>query len=157
MAQAPSISTKRVWESVQLYSVKCGKCYKWRLIPTKEKYEEIREAIEQQPFSCETAREWRPEISCDDEADIKQDSNYRWAMDRPSIPQTPYGWQRIIRIRAEGGTKFADVYASCNISFVVVYVLINILLLVYAHADNFSNFSPQVLCYSIKQEITFFG
>ncbi|CAA0813477.1 Methyl-CpG-binding domain-containing protein 2 [Striga hermonthica] len=101
---------KRVWESVQQYTVRCGKCAKWRLIPTKEKYEQIRERIGQESFVCETGREWRPNISCNDEPDIQQDGSLMWAMDKPGVPQTPANWQRIIRVRAEGGTKFADVY-----------------------------------------------
>lgn len=109
MEQDQSMEAKRVWESIKFYAVRCAKCSKWRLIPTKEKYEEIRERIGEQLFHCETAREWRPEISCEDEPDVEQDGNCRWAMDRPRIPRTPPGWQRILRIRAEGGTKFADV------------------------------------------------
>ncbi|KAI3472360.1 hypothetical protein Pfo_030941 [Paulownia fortunei] len=110
MEREQGMPAKKVWESVKSYTVRCAKCSKWRLIPTKEKYEEIRARIGEQLFFCETAREWRPDISCEDEADVKQDDSYRWAMDKPRIPQTPPGWQRILRIRAEGGTKFADVY-----------------------------------------------
>ncbi|KAL0282095.1 UNVERIFIED_CONTAM: Methyl-CpG-binding domain-containing protein 2 [Sesamum angustifolium] len=110
MEQAQAIGAKRVWESVKLYTVKCAKCSKWRLIPTKEKYEEIRERIVERSFLCDTARAWRPNVSCNDESDVKQDDSFLWAMDKPRIPQTPPGWQRILRIRAEGGTKFADVY-----------------------------------------------
>jgi len=32
--------------------VECARCFKWRYIPTKEKYEEIREHILEQPFYC---------------------------------------------------------------------------------------------------------
>ncbi|KAG8367549.1 hypothetical protein BUALT_Bualt16G0083400 [Buddleja alternifolia] len=110
MEREQGVSTKKVWDSVQLYTVRCANCSKWRLIPTKEKYEEIRESIVERPFLCEKAREWRPDISCADESDVKQDDSLHWAMDKPKIPQTPPGWQRIIRIRAEGGTKYADVY-----------------------------------------------
>ncbi|GLT62827.1 hypothetical protein SLA2020_354330 [Shorea laevis] len=90
--------------------VQCAKCFKWRLIPTKEKYEEIREHILEQPFYCETASEWRPDISCDDPADISQDGSRLWAIDKPNIAQPPPGWQRLLRIRGEGSTKFADIY-----------------------------------------------
>lgn len=103
------VEAKKVWESVKFYTVRCATCSKWRLIPSKDKYEEIRAKMGEQLFRCETAREWRPEISCEHESDVEQDDNFRWAMDRPKIPQTPSGWQRILRIRAEGGTKFADV------------------------------------------------
>ncbi|KAL3637064.1 Methyl-CpG binding domain [Castilleja foliolosa] len=108
--QEPKMSAKQVWDSVEHYTVRCTKCSKWRLIPTKEKYEQIREKIEEEPFQCESAREWRQNISCNDQTDVKQDDNLQWAMDKPSIPRTPSGWQRIIRLRAKGGTKFADVY-----------------------------------------------
>lgn len=100
----------RVLPSVGAFTVQCAKCFKWRLIPTKEKYEEIRECILEQPFVCDTAREWQPNISCDDPADIQQDGSRLWAIDKPSIAQPPPGWERELRIRGEGGSKFADVY-----------------------------------------------
>lgn len=100
----------RVLPSVGAFTVQCANCFKWRLIPTKEKYEEIREHILEQPFYCETAREWRPDISCDDPPDISQDGSRLWAIDKPNIAQPPRGWQRLLRIRGEGSTKFADVY-----------------------------------------------
>ncbi|KAH7572500.1 hypothetical protein ACOSP7_015673 [Xanthoceras sorbifolium] len=100
----------RVLPSVGAFTVQCANCFKWRLIPTKEKYEEIREHILENPFICENAREWRPDISCDDPADISQDGSRLWAIDKPNIAQPPPGWQRLLRIRGEGSTKFADVY-----------------------------------------------
>ncbi|XP_043711436.1 methyl-CpG-binding domain-containing protein 2-like isoform X2 [Telopea speciosissima] len=110
----PSDSTphppSRVLPSVGAFTVQCAICFKWRLIPTKEKYEEIRENILQQPFACETAREWRPDISCDDPADLSQDNSRLWAIDKPNIAQPPPGWQRLLRIRGEGSTRFADMY-----------------------------------------------
>lgn len=101
---------ERILPSVGAFTVQCANCFKWRLIPSKEKYEEIREHIMQQPFLCERAREWRPDISCDDPADINQDGSRLWAIDKPSIAQPPPGWERILRIRGQGGTRFADVY-----------------------------------------------
>nr|URX64913.1 methyl-CpG-binding domain protein [Camellia sinensis] len=103
-------TSSRVLPSVGAFTVQCANCFKWRLIPTKEKYEEIREHILEQPFFCETAREWRPEISCEDPPDICQDGSRLWAIDKPNIAQPPPGWQRLLRIRGEGSTKFADVY-----------------------------------------------
>ncbi|CAI9785946.1 unnamed protein product [Fraxinus pennsylvanica] len=102
--------SRRAQDSVTAYTVQCDNCSKWRFIPTKERYEKIREKILEQPFLCETAREWRPEITCDEEPDLVKDGSWRWAIDKPCIPQPPPGWQRILRIRAEGGTRFADVY-----------------------------------------------
>lgn len=100
----------RIFPSIGAFTVQCANCFKWRLIPTKEKYEEIREHIMEKAFYCETGREWRPNISCEDPPDITQDGSRLWAIDRPSIARPPPGWQRLLRIRAEGGTKFADVY-----------------------------------------------
>ncbi|XP_051149009.1 methyl-CpG-binding domain-containing protein 2 [Andrographis paniculata] len=100
----------RVLPSVGAFTVQCANCFKWRLIPTKEKYEEIREHILEHPFYCETGREWRPDISCNDPPDITQDGSRLWAIDKPSIAQPPPGWQRLLRIRSEGSSKFADVY-----------------------------------------------
>ncbi|KAL0344944.1 UNVERIFIED_CONTAM: Methyl-CpG-binding domain-containing protein 2 [Sesamum radiatum] len=65
----------------------------------------------QHPSSNQTpSREWRPDISCDDPPDIVQDGSRLWAIDKPSIARPPPGWQRLLRFRGEGGTKFADVY-----------------------------------------------
>lgn len=108
---AVSNHSAKVLPSIGEFAVQCATCFKWRLIPTKEKYEEIRQNIEEQPFVCETAHEWRPNISCDDPADISQDGSRVWALDKPSIAQPPAGWERLVRIRGEGGTRFADVYA----------------------------------------------
>ncbi|VFR00295.1 unnamed protein product [Cuscuta campestris] len=101
---------QRILPSVGAFTVQCANCFKWRLIPCKEKYEEIREHILENPFFCETAREWRPDISCDDPPDITQDGSRLWAIDKPNIAQPPPGWERLLRIRGEGGSKFADVY-----------------------------------------------
>ncbi|KAK6126622.1 hypothetical protein DH2020_039632 [Rehmannia glutinosa] len=105
-----SNQTPRVLPAIGAFTVQCANCLKWRLIPTKEKYEEIREHITEQPFFCETGQEWRPEISCDDPPDITQDGSRLWAIDKPNIAQAPPGWQRLLRIRGEGSSKFADVY-----------------------------------------------
>ncbi|KAI4380585.1 hypothetical protein MLD38_006760 [Melastoma candidum] len=99
-----------VLPSVGAFTVQCAGCFKWRLIPTKKKYEEIREHILEEPFYCESAHEWRPYISCDDPEDITPDGSRLWAIDKPNIAQPPPGWQRLLRIRGEGGSKFADVY-----------------------------------------------
>ncbi|KAL2321396.1 hypothetical protein Fmac_030365 [Flemingia macrophylla] len=106
----PSHSDSRSLPSVGAFTVQCASCFKWRLIPTKEKYEEIREHILEQPFVCQQAREWRPDVSCDDPEDISQDGSRIWAIDKPNIAQPPAGWQRLLRIRGEGSSKFADIY-----------------------------------------------
>ncbi|KAL3833858.1 hypothetical protein ACJIZ3_008594 [Penstemon smallii] len=111
MAQTSMVPVNRVLDSVQLYSVRCEECSKWRLIPSKEKYEEIREAFNETSFTCAIAREWRPQVSCEDPADIEeQDEMYYWAMDKPNIPMTPLGWQRVLILGTPGAARFADVY-----------------------------------------------
>lgn len=96
--------------TIGAFTVQCGKCFKWRLIPTQEKYEEIRERIQREPFVCERAREWKPDVTCDDPTDLSQDDSRIWAIDKPSIAQAPRGWERLVIIRKEGSTRFADVY-----------------------------------------------
>lgn len=102
--------SQRVLPSVGSFTVQCAVCFKWRIIPTKEKYEEIREHILEQPFTCDLAKEWKGEISCDTPTDIEQDNSRLWAIDKPNIAQPPPGWERELRIRGEGSSKFADVY-----------------------------------------------
>ncbi|XP_013459281.2 methyl-CpG-binding domain-containing protein 2 [Medicago truncatula] len=106
----PPSSAPKVLPVVGAFTVQCNSCYKWRLIPTKKKYEEIREHNLQHPFICVKAREWRPDISCDDPEDVSQDNNMIWAIDKPEIPQAPDGWQRLLRIRGEGSSQFGDIY-----------------------------------------------
>ncbi|XP_010541970.1 PREDICTED: methyl-CpG-binding domain-containing protein 2 [Tarenaya hassleriana] len=105
-----SFSPSKASPSIGAFTVQCASCFKWRLVPSKQKYEEMREHILEKPFFCETAREWRPDISCDVPTDISQDGTRLWAIDKPNIPQSPPGWQRLLHIRGEGSTKFADVY-----------------------------------------------
>ncbi|XP_055824269.1 methyl-CpG-binding domain-containing protein 2-like [Solanum dulcamara] len=89
------------------FAVQCDKCFKWRYIHTKEKYEEIREHILEHPFYCETTLEYK---SCEKPPDLTQDGSKLWAIDNFNIPRPPPRWERLLRLRKEGGTKFADVY-----------------------------------------------
>ncbi|WVZ78647.1 hypothetical protein U9M48_026327 [Paspalum notatum var. saurae] len=98
-----------VLPSIGAYTVQCAYCHKWRIVPTKEKYEELRQSICEELFVCERAREWDRELSCDEPEDISQDGSRVWAIDRPSISQPPSGWDREVRIRG-ASSKFADVY-----------------------------------------------
>ncbi|KAL5229429.1 hypothetical protein ABZP36_028205 [Zizania latifolia] len=92
----------------QVFVVQCWNCTKLRITPTQEKYEEIRERITEEPFVCEQACEWKPNVTCDDPTDISQDDI--WALDKHGIAQPPPDWKRLIKIRNEGTTRFADVY-----------------------------------------------
>ena len=104
------VPPKGIKHSIDTYAVQCGKCWKWRLVPTKMKYEEIRVKSRQVCFSCEHVHGWKPGVSCDDPADISQDDGF-WVIDRdkPYHPPAPLGWERIITIRSEGCSKFSDV------------------------------------------------
>jgi hypothetical protein len=112
LCRPPPSSAHRVLPVVGAFAVQCHSCSKWRLIPTKKKYEEIREHNLQHPFVCEKAREWQCNISCDDPEDVSQDDSMIWAIDKPGIPQTPDGWQRLLQIRGEGSSQFGDMYVS---------------------------------------------
>lgn len=63
----------RVLLVVGVFTVQCHSCSKWRLIPTKKKYEEIHEDILQNSFVCYKAWEWQHDISCDDQEDVSQE------------------------------------------------------------------------------------
>ncbi|KAK1418345.1 hypothetical protein QVD17_27488 [Tagetes erecta] len=103
-------SSSKAPPEVGAFTVQCANCFKWRLIPDLEKYEVIREHITDQPFTCETTRQWNRVVSCDDPTDIEQDGTRIWAIDKPNIAQPPPGWKRLLRLRREGSSKFADVY-----------------------------------------------
>lgn len=107
---APSTEYVKVLPSVGTYTAQCTLCLKWRLIPTQEKFEEIRAHSANVPFTCDTVNLWRNGVSCDDPEDISPDNERLWAIDKAGIPETPFGWKRELRIRGEGSTKFADVY-----------------------------------------------
>lgn len=104
------IDNRKVVPEVGAFTVQCANCFKWRLIPDQERYEVIREHITDNPFTCETTREWDREISCDEPTDLEQDGTRIWAIDKPNIAQPPPGWKRLLRLRSEGSSKFADVY-----------------------------------------------
>lgn len=135
--------SSRVFPSVGAFTIQCAACLKWRLIPTKEKYEEIRENILQEPFVCDRARDWRSDVSCDDPTDISQDGSRLWAIDKPNIAQPPPGWERLLRIRSEGSTRFADMYFySCfHHTFTISWFHLSI-----NRVDNFFSF---IFCYNL--------
>ncbi|KAH0765630.1 hypothetical protein KY285_001501 [Solanum tuberosum] len=93
------------------FSVQCARCFKWRYIHTKEKYEEIREHLLERPFYCKTTWEWHSNKKCDDPPDLTQDeSGLKWAIVAPNIARPPPGWECLIKFRPKGGTRRADVY-----------------------------------------------
>lgn len=97
---------------VGAYAAQCWKCLKWRYIPSKEQYEIIRHYASVDHWVCNKASAWRPNASCDDPPELSQDNNnnYLWIIDKPDIPRPPTGWERLVSIRGEGASRFADVY-----------------------------------------------
>ena len=83
--------------SVGLYAVQCGKCSKWRVIPSKEEYETIRETFIEDPWFCDK----NPNISCDDPGDIEYDTSRLWVIDRPNVPKTPATTKRNLVLRKD--------------------------------------------------------
>jgi len=92
-----------------LYAVQCGKCSKWRLIPTKEEYETIRESFIENPWFCDR----KPEVSCDDPADIEYNTSRLWAIDKPNLPKTPPNTKRKLSLRKDL-SKFDTQYVMPN-------------------------------------------
>ncbi|TVU24551.1 hypothetical protein EJB05_26995, partial [Eragrostis curvula] len=74
-------------------------CYKWRVIPRKEKYEELRDCICQEHFVCQRANEWSRVLSCDDTEDMPPNGCMVWAIDLPNIAKPPPSWDREARPR----------------------------------------------------------
>ncbi|KAJ6797047.1 methyl-CpG-binding domain-containing protein 4-like [Iris pallida] len=82
-------------ETVGAYAVQCGRCSKWRLIPSREEYETIRESFIEDPWFCDK----NPEVSCDDPGDIEYDTSRLWVIDKPNAPKTPPNTTRSLSLR----------------------------------------------------------
>ncbi|KAH7287022.1 hypothetical protein KP509_32G033400 [Ceratopteris richardii] len=93
---------------VREFTVQCASCLKWRLIPTRRQYQEIRQSLLEKPFFCSTVGSWRPGVNCNDPSDVTQDGSHIWAIDLPNIPAPPPGWERKIIFRGSTASRFAD-------------------------------------------------
>ncbi|XP_059660544.1 methyl-CpG-binding domain-containing protein 4-like isoform X2 [Cornus florida] len=93
--------------SIGIYAVQCGECFKWRVIPTQEEFEDIRSRSVEDPFFCHK----KPNASCDDPADIEYDATRMWVVDKPNIPKTPAGFQRGLVLRKDH-SKFDANYTT---------------------------------------------
>ncbi|XP_043708585.1 methyl-CpG-binding domain-containing protein 4-like [Telopea speciosissima] len=89
------------------FAVQCGECFKWRLVPTKEEFEDIRSKFIEEPWVCNN----KNGVSCEDPEDIKYDSSKIWAIDKPNIPKTPAGFERILVLRKDF-SKFDAYYVT---------------------------------------------
>lgn len=83
--------------SIDIYAVQCGKCHKWRVINSQEEYEDIRSNFSGNPFVCSR----KPDISCEDAADIEYDASRTWVLDKPNLPKTPEGFKRSLVLRRD--------------------------------------------------------
>jgi len=83
--------------TIGLYAVQCGECFKWRLISNEEEYEDIRSKLLEEPFTCNK----KPNVSCNDPADIEKDATRTWVIDKPNIPKTPPGFKRKLVLRRD--------------------------------------------------------
>lgn len=83
--------------TVDIWAVQCDKCFKWRRIATQEEFEVIRSKSTEDPFLCRK----KPNITCNDPADIEYDSTRTWVADKPNIPKTPVGFKRRLVMRRD--------------------------------------------------------
>nr|XP_043619971.1 methyl-CpG-binding domain-containing protein 4 [Erigeron canadensis] len=98
--KSPKSSAKKArtpQSSVDTFAVQCNECFKWRTLPTEDEFEEYRSKQSEDPFVCKKLEG----IVCDDPADIEYDSSRTWVMDKPNIPKTPKGFQRVIVLRRD--------------------------------------------------------
>ncbi|KAL9263502.1 Methyl-CpG-binding domain-containing protein [Drosera capensis] len=83
--------------SVDVFAAQCAKCHKWRTLDSLEEYEELRSRFIEDPFHCDK----KPNVSCDDPADIEYDNTKTWVIDKPNIPKTPPGFKRELILRRD--------------------------------------------------------
>ncbi|GJX82823.1 methyl-CpG-binding domain-containing protein 4-like protein [Tanacetum coccineum] len=126
--------------SVDTFAVQCNDCFKWRTIPTEDEFEEYRSKQNEDPFVC-TKLEG---IVCDSPADIEYDSSRTWVMDKPNIPKTPKGFQRIIVLRRD--------YSKMDVQYVTpdgtrVRAAPGIIAYLKEHPE-YSDISPTDFCFT---------
>ncbi|KAH9609425.1 hypothetical protein KSS87_017746 [Heliosperma pusillum] len=89
--------TKAKRGAIDLYAAQCSKCQKWRTIETKEEYEQLRSNFVEEPFTCNV----KPNVTCDDAADLDYDATRTWVIDKPNLPITPEGFKRELILRPD--------------------------------------------------------
>jgi hypothetical protein len=82
-----------------MYVAMCYRCKKWRVIPTKQEFEAIRERGEEDPWFC--GRDPGAGRSCEQPEDIPYDSSRIWAMDKLGIPRPPPETERVLIMRGD--------------------------------------------------------
>ncbi|KAL5712715.1 Methyl-CpG-binding domain protein 4 [Ranunculus cassubicifolius] len=99
-----SSKSSRSTITTSLYTVQYAECFKWRVIPTQEEYEEIGRNIIEDPWFCNK----KTDVTCEDPADIDYDASRIWVMDKPNLPKTPNGFKKKVVVRSDFST--CDIY-----------------------------------------------
>ncbi|CAA7035586.1 unnamed protein product [Microthlaspi erraticum] len=85
-----------------------------------EIYEESRKILEGEPFFCDVACRWKPEMTCEVPAIYWQEhKEFTWALESHLIPRPHAGWRRLAQIRSEGRLRFADMLVIAHLRFVL--------------------------------------
>lgn len=87
--------------------MQCGECFKFRIIPTREEYETIRKNFIENPWVCHK----NPNLSCDDPGDVEYDNSRFYVIDKPNLPKTPAGVDRLAIMRSD--------YSKMDINYVM--------------------------------------
>ncbi|KAG6536087.1 hypothetical protein ZIOFF_001131 [Zingiber officinale] len=82
---------------ISAYAVQCSKCFKFRIIPTREEYETIRQNFIKDPWVCHN----NPNLSCNDPGDVEYNTSRFWVIDKPNLPKTPAGLDRLAIMRSD--------------------------------------------------------
>ncbi|XP_047329244.1 methyl-CpG-binding domain-containing protein 4 [Impatiens glandulifera] len=96
MAAEQSTITKKRRRGEAIHAAQCGECFKWRVITTREEFEDIRSKLIEDPFVCSKKKGGS---SCEDPGDIEYDSSRIWAIEKPGLPKTPVGFKNELIIR----------------------------------------------------------
>ncbi|CAO2839685.1 unnamed protein product [Amaranthus hypochondriacus] len=83
--------------AIDLYAAQCSQCDKWRIITSQEEYEDLRCRFLEEPFTCDR----KPNVTCDDPADVERDATRTWVIDKPNLPKTPKGFKRELIVRSD--------------------------------------------------------
>ncbi|KAF5811162.1 putative transcription factor & chromatin remodeling CW-Zn family [Helianthus annuus] len=126
--------------SVDTFAVQCNDCFKWRTLATEDQFEEFRSKQSEDPFVCNKLEG----IVCDTPADIEYDSSRTWVMDKPNIPKTPKGFQRVIVLRRD--------YSKMDVQYITpdgtrVRAAPGIITYLKEHPE-YSNVSPTDFCFT---------
>ncbi|KAI4301306.1 hypothetical protein L6164_034597 [Bauhinia variegata] len=95
--KTPSKRSHGTQGSIDVYAVQCNGCLKWRVVDTVEDFEKIRHKATEEPFYCNK----KPNVSCEDDADINYDATRTWVIDKPNMPKTPDGFKRSLVLRKD--------------------------------------------------------